>query len=215
MFREIPLSECTDRRGMKRHLIYGVGVNDAPYKTTLKLNGVTFTCPYYARWYFMMHRAYSKAWAKKHPTYEKCSVAPEWHSFMAFKAWMLQQDWKGKQLDKDLLSLGSGVYSPSTCLFVSPYVNSLFNERTNDQGELPLGIYGRKGKFEVGVSKGKGRTWVGAYNTVPEAIDAYLQAKLKVVQQAIANEPDPKVKQAIQNYSQYFADKLSRLKAAY
>lgn len=216
MFREIPIADRTEKRGSVRGTIHGIGVNDAPYQTTIKVGGIKYMCPYFLRWKFMMDRCYSKQWVTKHPTYATCYVAPVWHSFMAFKAWMTTQDWKDKQLDKDLLSRGTKRYSPETCLFVSRQVNSLFNERENAQGNLPLGIYGRNGKYEVGVSRGLGkRSWVGAYATVPEAIDAYVQAKAEVTAQVVRQEPDPTVKEAIEKYSKYFTEKLLLLKAGY
>lgn len=216
MFKEIPIANRTEKRGSARSSIHGVGINDAPYQTSIKVAGTTHVCPYYLRWRFMMDRCYSKQWAAKHPTYKACFVVPEWHSFMAFKTWMQAQAWKDKQLDKDLLSLGVKKYSPETCLFVSRQVNSLFNERENAQGDLPLGIYARHGKYEVGVSRGAGkRNWVGAYATVPEAIDAYVQAKAEVTAEVIRQEPDPVVRTAIKNYFQYFTDKLLLLKAGY
>lgn len=216
MFKEIPLEAKKDRRGMKRSLVYGIGINDAPYQTTIKINNVLYTCPYFSRWVYMMSRCYGKAWLKNHPTYLGCSVAPVWYSFMAFRSWMMTQQWEGQQLDKDLLSKEKKIYSPETCLFVSSQVNSLFNERENAQGDLPLGIYARNGKFEVGVSVGKAkRTWVGAYDTVPNAIDAYLEAKSKVVRKVANEQNRPEVRQAILEYLAFFTDKHSRLKAGY
>ena len=214
MFTEIPLSQ--KKRGGARKLIHGRGINDAPYMTTYTSGGVRFTCPYFFKWRQMYYRCYSKNWLKRHPTYQGCEVAPEWHSFMAFRQWMERQQWIGKQLDKDLLSKGKKVYSPSTCLFVSPQINSLFNERVNAQGDLPLGIYARNGKYEVGCSRGEGkRTWVGVYATIPEAIDAYIDAKREAVENALQKETNPKVRKTVQEYMDYFADKLATLKARY
>jgi hypothetical protein len=201
---------------MKLSLVYGVGINDAPYQTTIQLNGATYTCPYFIRWRTMIGRCYDKTYQKNNPSYSGCTVTPAWHSFMAFKAWMMTQFWQDQQLDKDLLSKGSKNYSPETCLFVSRQVNSFFNERGASRGTLPLGIYARKEKFEVGVSLGAGkRTWVGVYNNVPDAIDAYLQAKAKAAQKLAKEQTDPAIKQAILDYSEYFTDKHSRLKAGY
>jgi len=216
MFKEISLDSKTDKRGMKRSLVWRVGINDAPYQTTLRVNNKIYYCPYFMRWKHMFTRCYSPQWLKKNPTYVGCTVDPEWHSFMAFKQWMLSKDWKDKQLDKDLLSLDKKVYSPNTCLFVSRQVNSLFNERANDRGNLPVGIYARKGKYEVGISYGNAkRTWVGSYNTVPEAIDAYINAKRIAANKVIRAEPDQLVKEAVRKYLEYFTDKLLLLKAGY
>lgn len=135
---------------------------------------------------------------------------------MAFREWMLKQQWMGKHLDKDLLSRGRKVYSPATCLFVSPQINSIFNERNSAQGTFPLGIYKRRGKYEVGCSKGNGkRSWVGVFDNVPDAIDAYLAAKREAVDFHLTKEKDKKVVKAVNDYWTYFADKLATLKAGY
>ena len=216
MFKEVLLENITEKRGSKRSKVHGIGINDAPYKTSITIQGVKYTCPYYARWLYMLNRCHSKNWLKRHPTYIGCTIHPEWYVFSSFKSWMLTQDWKDKQLDKDLLSLGNKHYSPANCLFVSRQINSLFNERENDQGDLPLGVYKRNDKYEVGISYGKGkRTWVGAYSSIPEAIDAYVFAKVKAVQIALQNEPNKQVRDAVKKYSIYFTDKLNMLKTAY
>lgn len=213
-FKEIPLSQ--KKRGARRSSLYGKGINDAPYMTSYSEGGVLYICPFFLRWKEMFTRCYSKRWLKTHPTYQGCEVSPEWHSFMAFRAWMETQQWVGKQLDKDLLSLDKKIYSPQTCLFVSRQVNSLFNKREFAQGSLPLGIYPRKGKFEVGCSMGEGkRVWIGVYATVGEAIDAYISAKRKAVSIVLQKEKDPRTVKAVMTYMDFLADRLTTLKAGY
>lgn len=217
MFKEIPRN-LTDKRGYGRTKILGVGINDATYKCTYKINGVTYQCPYYRRWVGMLTRCYSKRWLKNNPSYEKCSVHPDWHLFSNFKKWMQSQEWKGKHLDKDILSLGKPLYSPETCMFISPQINSLFNtgQFSMKQGKLPVGIYFRNGKYEVGCSTGESkRKWVGSYPTINEAVDAYLSAKKLAMDKALQKESDPKVIQAVKNYFKYFTDTLEVLKTSY
>lgn len=213
MFKELPLDSRTEKRGSKRSLVYGIGINDAPYQTTIVLNGVKFTCPYYSRWQFMFTRCYSKSWLKLHPTYAGCVVCEEWHSFMKFKQWMMTQDWRDKQLDKDILSLGSKKYSPQTCLFISPYLNSLFNLRESKASGLPTGIVKLVNTYEVGVSLGNSkRTWIGNYKTITEAVEAYIAAKATVVEKVIKETSDPYLRNAIKKYHEHFNYKLRSLK---
>ena len=92
----------------KTKLVYGVGVNDAYYSVYKYENGkIVWQCPYYRTWKHMLSRAYSDKFKKKRPTYQDVTVCEEWYSFMCFRAWMVEQDWKGKQLDKDLLVQGN------------------------------------------------------------------------------------------------------------
>jgi hypothetical protein len=133
-----------------KHLLYGIGINDANYVVKVCeyvfIDGVrkrveTWCCPYYTRWKNMLTRCYSTSYQNNQPTYKGCTVCDDWLKLSSFKTWMEQQDWEGKQLDKDILFHGNKVYSPETCMFVSPLVNSFFlrEERVN-RGEFPVGV---------------------------------------------------------------------------
>ena len=124
-----------------RKLIYGVGINDADYKVSPHVNGVKIRCKFYQKWVAVLKRCYSKELHKRSPIYKGCSVCDEWIYFMNFKRWMEQQDWEGKELDKDLLVLGNKVYSPETCLFVDRDVNLFITENKSNKGEWPLGVH--------------------------------------------------------------------------
>lgn len=126
----------------KNKLVHGVGVNDADYFVYRYENGKqVWRCPYYEAWKHMLERGYSDKLKKKHPTYEGVTVCEEWHSFMRFRAWMIQQDWEGKHLDKDILFQGNKVYSPNTCVFVDGDVNKFLTDSAAARGEWPLGVY--------------------------------------------------------------------------
>lgn len=130
-------------------LIYGVGVNDADYPVRPIINGKAVKCHFYAVWHHMLERCYSEKSLLKCPSYKGCSVAPEWFSFKAFKAWMEKQDWQGMEPDKDLLFVGNKVYSPETCVFVGRITNVFVIDRAADRGEWPLGVTFREssGRF--------------------------------------------------------------------
>tara|TARA_R110002050_G_scaffold11693_1_gene39168 strand:- start:71 stop:445 length:375 start_codon:yes stop_codon:yes gene_type:complete len=104
-----------------RKFIHGVATNDADYFTQYKGK----TCPYYSRWRKMLERCYSVEWQESKPTYKECSVCNEWLLFSNFKSWMINQDWIGKELDKDIINNGNKTYSPENCAFVSRKVNLL------------------------------------------------------------------------------------------
>jgi len=130
-------------------LVQGVGINDANYKIRAVVSGLNvWKCPFYSKWENMLQRCYSEKFHNRIPTYRGCSVCKEWLLFSNFKAWMEQQDWKGKQLDKDLLVYQNKIYSPETCCFVSSEVNTFLTKRLNDRGDYPLGVVMYNGKYK-------------------------------------------------------------------
>lgn len=134
----------------RNKLVEGVGVNDAEYTVceTVTINGkskIVWICPFYNTWKGMLMRCYSDKYQSKKPTYKGCSSCDDWLIFSNFKAWMEIQDWKGKQLDKDLLMEGNKVYSPDKCIFVPQTVNSFTNDQGNARGDYMLGVYWDKG----------------------------------------------------------------------
>lgn len=106
-----------------RKMLCGVGVNDADYIISPIVNGVQVRCPFYNRWKDMIYRCYSEVSQKGNPTYKACTVCDEWLLFSNFKKWMEKQDWKGKQIDKDIKVKGNKEYGPDTCLLVTLYDN--------------------------------------------------------------------------------------------
>jgi len=104
-----------------RKILYNFGTNDSSYYVRYKENGIERVCPYYRVWSSMIKRCYTN---KK--CYEGCFVSDDWALFSNFKKWMMNQDWKGNDLDKDLIKPGNKEYSSSTCAFVSKKLNSMF-----------------------------------------------------------------------------------------
>ena len=132
-------------------LVQGVGINDADYNVTIghMVNGkwkITWRCPFYAAWCSMLVRCHSDKYQSKHPTYKDCEVCDEWFTFSNFKAWMEKQNWKGKQLDKDLLKVGNKVYCPECCIFVDRKINMFVTDHGNDRGANMLGVYWDKSR---------------------------------------------------------------------
>lgn len=169
---------------MKSNIVFGVGINDANYKVTTTAEGKMKYCVFYSRWRGMLRRCYDEKQLQKSPTYRGCTVAPEWHSFMNFRSWMLEQDWEGdKQLDKDLLIEGNKIYSPDTCIFVSCQVNNFLTDSNASRGALPIGVsWGKQqGKYKVHCQDlGKGNKFLGLYDSVEDASEAYTQYKRKL-----------------------------------
>jgi hypothetical protein len=131
----------------KRGLTYGVGINDASYNVTPKVNGVYNVCLIYRAWHGMLKRCYSKKYQAKHPSYAGCTVCDEWLTFSNFKRWMESQEWQGKSLDKDFIVAGNRLYSPERCAFIDSFVNSFIVDCRVSVRNLKVGVTKRNGKF--------------------------------------------------------------------
>lgn len=139
---------------MSKKLLFGVGINDADYVVQPTVNGKQVICPFYQSWKHMLERCYDAKCQAKHPTYIGCTVAPEWLSFSNFKSWVESQDWRGKELDKDLITKGNKVYSSDTCVFIDAMTNLFTTERAAARGDWPIGVC-----FHKGVGKFQAQCW--------------------------------------------------------
>lgn len=202
------------RRIQKRNkLVYGVGINDADYNVyvydgPINDKKIIWTCPFYVKWKDVLARCYSEKFQLKCPTYIGCSVPEEWYFFSNFKAWMEQQDWEGKDLDKDLLVKGNKLYGPETCIFVDQSINKFLTEGTSRRGDFPIGVSFHKasGKFtaqcnEVLTSKRKN---IGLFLCPDEAHKAWLHYKLEQAHILASMQTDERVAKAlIERYENY------------
>ena len=200
-----------------KKLVYGVGVNDADYvvkvnETIGYVDGkqrvrLVWICPFYSKWVSMLQRGYSNKRKEKYPTYKDVTVHKDWHTFSNFRKWMEQQNWEGKQLDKDVLVLGNKEYSEDTCVFVLPKTNFFITESNASRGEFPIGVYwGKNHKRLVSkCSDGSGkRIHLGYHITVKSAFYAWLEKRRELSYIVAADESDPRVKEAIINrYKNY------------
>lgn len=207
--------------------IYGVGINDAGYvvqssETIGYVNGkrkrkLVYMCPFFSVWAAMMKRCYSTKTHQNSPTYIGCSVVEEWLTFSNFRAWMEQQDWQGKQLDKDILIPGNKIYGPVSCVFVPSKVNTFLLECNKSRGQYPIGVHRDKssGKYMALIRDGSGvRKYLGIFKTPDEAHLAWLTAKSGLAKQLaaeiLAGGGDIRVANAIveryQNYKTPLSD---------
>jgi hypothetical protein len=195
-------------------LIYGIGINDADYTLKIreelpKVNGkrkqkLIWQCPFYLRWIHMLRRCYCQKYLKEHPTYQGCSVCEEWLTFSNFKKWMEQQDWEGKQLDKDILGDGK-LYSPETCCFIDQATNKFLTDNKARRGKYKVGVTFHK-RDQVFVaqcccynyenSKYK-NNHLGYFDSEEDAHMAWLLFKLKQSNVVAAHQSDKKVAKAI------------------
>ncbi len=180
---------------------YGVGINDADYAVRPKINGKVVPCPFYVAWTNMLSRCYNDGCHKNHPTYIGCTVDSEWLSFNSFKSWMIEQEWEGNALDKDLLIQGNKVYSSLTCIFVNEPINKLLNTRAAKRGLYPIGVkvHRTSGRYEAQCKAFGKFKHIGTYDSPEEAHQAYKKFKYKYIAE-IANQQSEPLRTALLNY---------------
>jgi hypothetical protein len=131
---------------------------------------------------------------------------------MTFRAWMIQQDWEGKHLDKDILLPGNKTYGPNTCVFVDPKINTFVTENAASRGSWPIGV-----TFDKKTAKYRARCWdvttrkltsLGLFWHPQEAHQAWLTFKLQQAKVLASQQSDPRVAAALidryENYHKYF-----------
>ena len=181
----------------KSKKVHGVGINDADYAIESRgPDGKRLPCPYYVTWNNMLKRAYCPKYHARRPTYIGVTVCEEWHSFMAFRAWMETQDWQGRQLDKDIIAPGNRTYSPDTCVFVPQALNKLLTAHTAARGKWPIGVSWDKAnkKFFAQISGGgRAQRHLGYFTCPHEAHMAWCKAKVRLVRDAAREQDDQRV----------------------
>tara|TARA_R110000851_G_scaffold183760_1_gene333113 strand:- start:261 stop:899 length:639 start_codon:yes stop_codon:yes gene_type:complete len=205
-FVEIPASKSYL---LRRKPVYGVGINDADYTVSCKIDGKQVFCPYYNVWKGMIQRSYDRKYQSLQPTYLGCSVSEEWHLFSVFKAWMIKQDWKGKALDKDVLSAGNKIYSEKFCVFVSSRVNNLLGSRKLSKLPLPQGVSQstQKEKYIATCRSGGISVHLGIFSTIPMAEVAYLKFKSGVVI-SVAETQCKEVREGLLRHAKIMTDRI-------
>lgn len=150
------------------NLVFGVGISDM-----LKCAG---TKEARHLWYGMLNRCYRPS-LRCSRTYQDCYVCDEWLTFSNFYMWYKEKYVEGYHIDKDILIKGNKMYSPDTCCFVPPRINTMLINRRNYRGNLPVGVTNNSKGFSANLSKCNKYVHVGTYNTPEEAFQAYKQAK--------------------------------------
>ena len=189
-FPHIPVNK---RAISLRRPVFGIGINDAVYVTKPTVDNKQLICPYYLVWRDMLSRAYSQRFHKQNPTYSNVVVCNKWLKFSTFRAWMVKQDWQGKQLDKDIRIVGNRMYSPAACQFVTQAINCLFNCPDAARGLYPTGVHKHKDRqrFIATIKRYGKRKQLGTFNTAEEAHAVYIKGKNAYVREVAMQQPEP------------------------
>ena len=198
-----------------KKLVYGVGINDADYKVNKtsskmvdgkRVQKIEWRCPFYSTWKSMLERCYSEVYQKRKSTYKGCTVCDEWLTFSSFRAWVVQQDYRGKELDKDILLKGNKVYSPETCVFVSKMVNLFMNDNGATRGKHLIGVSWSEAssKFRANCNNPflNKQEHLGYFDTEQEAHEAWRTKKNELAIRYASKQSDPRlVKALLERYS--------------
>lgn len=165
-----------------RKPVYGVGINDSDYTTkcvTLKLR-----CPIYEAWKAVLMRSCAKEYKNKNPTYENVIICDEWLIFSNFRKWFIENHIDDYHLDKDILSLGSKIYSPETCIYVPRWLNNFITSSNGSRGKYKIGVCWDKVKHKFSAQCNnpitRQRGHVGYFNNETDAHMAWLDRKLSI-----------------------------------
>lgn len=204
LFIELP---ATKRSMSLRRPIAGVGINDAKYITTPRIRGKQIVCPYYRVWAHMIARCYSKTIHDKYPTYRDCSVCDDWLIFSNFKAWMMEQDWQGKALDKDILKRGNRIYSSENCIFVVAELNGLIIQPPRKNSALPEGvsIHKRTGKYMAYCTFNGKPIYRSLTSDITEAVSWYRETKKTEIERIANLQSDIKIREALHAHARFYA----------
>lgn len=182
-------------------LVDGVGINDSESVIYSLVEGKLTFCPFYQKWRNLLIRCYSKSYQSRKPAYLGCVVDESWHRFSVFRKWMESQDWKGKDLDKDLLGDGK-LYSKDTCVFISHAVNSFISNVGRSHNGLPIGVsLFRNGKFKASIRWNGSLKHLGYFDTPQLAHLAWRREKAAQAIEMAKSEPDKRVSDGLMNYS--------------
>ena len=177
-------------------IVCGVGINDSDYQVQYYVNGEKVTCPFYMKWTSMLNRCYGQ---KTRLAYKGCTVCDKWLVFSVFKKWMQSQDWKGKELDKDVLVPGNKIYSPNTCIFVTSQINTLIINFKHTKDKYPQGVcfHKRDNKFVARYSNNGKQKHLGYFLSVEKASVAYKEAKSQHIIKIANEQTDLRIKNCL------------------
>lgn len=152
----------------------------------------------YNLWKSMLYRCFDKKTKDKNPTYEDADCCEEWLLYENFYEWLHKQEnfnnWGNNRwnIDKDIFIKGNKFYSPKTCFLVPCNVNSLFINKSNYRGDLPIGVKRSGNSFIARCSNPitNNREYLGSYSTPYYGFLAYKEYKENLIKEIAQLEYD-------------------------
>lgn len=200
MFIEIPASAISLAL---RKPVYGIGINDAKYIVSPNINGKQKRCEIYKTWKNILKRCYSGKYHKQNPSYSECGVCYDWLTFSNFYSWMKTQDWKEKELDKDIIKYKNKIYHPDLCVFVDGNINATILSNEKSRGDFPQGVYFNKrdNAFVASIRKGGKKIALGYFDNAEDASNAYIKEKHSYLIELALTQSDKRVKTGLVNHA--------------
>lgn len=161
-----------------KKLIEGVAFNSGG-KYKVKEGGIKTRS--YVKWRAMIMRCYQRKYQADFPHYRGVTVCDDWLDFQNFSEWFYEHEYHnyGYELDKDILTKGSKVYSPETCCFIPQELNALLTNSASARGELPQGVHfhRRIGRYAASLNVNYRKKHLGYFDCPNEAHQVYKKAK--------------------------------------
>lgn len=162
----------------------------------------------------MMTRSNDKKYKEEHITYQNTECCEEWKDFSNFSNWMKSQENFKKistgefHLDKDIIFKGNKFYCPALCCLVPQRVNKLFTKRDSERGEYPIGVRKKNQKFEARCSDDGKSKYLGVFDTIEKAFNAYKNYKENVIKKVAKEEYEKGniVKQCYESMMRYVVE---------
>lgn len=165
--------------------IAGVGyLGEGEYPASYNRGSKKINSPAYEVWLGKLKNCYGNT--TRNHLYQDVEFCAEWLCFQNFAKWFYEQVkiyGKGGYVDKDLLFLGNREYSPYTCAYVPPAVNSLFSGASgnisgvhwcNTQNKWVAQIQ----RGELTAQGSKKQSYLGRFDSKESADAVYYEAKL-------------------------------------
>lgn len=141
----------------------------------VETSNIDYESDSFIKWKNMIQRCYSDNVHKLKPYYIDKDVCVEWQNYGNFKIWYDAHYIPGTKvdLDKDLLCKKSNMYSPETCVLMSHFLNTVFEDRGIESNikQNDNGIY------SVSMSILDRRIDLGIFNSEDEAYKGFIDGK--------------------------------------